>query len=125
VAEYEENQEPEKKEEQLEDLAVTPQEWKFLLGGQPHMLKELYGTQRDRYMNSQQENMKFDGKGNVTGLKTFEDHLYKQDESGAYEKMVPAGVIRTFPASTQKRLYDWLLKASGLDVRAEEKAGNS
>lgn len=123
----------ERKEESLPELSASPAEWKFRMGGKEYCLRELYGTQRDRYMTASQENLKFDQKGNVVGLRSFDDHqvaliklgLYEKDDSGTFTKMVPDAIIRSFPASTQKTLYDRLQKMCGLDPKADEATGNS
>ena len=91
-------------------------------------LRELTGTERDKYLSSMSSRMKYDAKGKPIGIKSFdglqaallERTLYDSDDN-----LVEKAVIQEYPSSTLQALYEASQKLSALDEKAEDDAKNA
>ncbi len=92
-----------------------------------YVLKELNGTERDKFLNNMSARMRTDPSGKPTGLKTFDglqSYLISRslfDEEG---KLVSEKEINSWPARVQAALFTEAQKLSGLDQGAEETVKN-
>lgn len=94
-----------------------------------YVIREMMGTDRDKWLNTMATRMKVDNKGNSLGVREF-DGLQSSlisrclyNESGA---LVLIEVISRYPASVQKSLFSLCEELNSLgDVKkAEETAKN-
>lgn len=86
-------------------------------------LKELFGDERDAWLDIQQTKVKFDPKGNPTGISSIKDVAASLISMCLYDeadKRVPIDVIRKLPAESQDDLFDACQRMNGLDKRALE-----
>lgn len=94
----------------------------------PHILRELTGDERDKWVNMMKGKMNFDTKtGKPTGLKSVdgvESDLVFKTLWTLEGKKVPIKQISAFPSKTLSLLFKRCLKINGLDNKAEEREKN-
>ena len=92
-----------------------------------YSVNEMTGLERDAYLTAFNSKMRMspDGRSTMTDFKNIQALLLSKtirDEDT--NKLVEIKVIETWPARTQKALFDIAQKLSGLDAKAEETAKN-
>ena len=90
-----------------------------------YTLRELIGKTRDEYLTSIADKMKYDGKGNPSGLKNFDglqSSLLSRTLFDAESKPVSVEKLDAFPASALTTLFEKSQELSGMDKKAPEKA---
>ena len=93
----------------------------------PYILREMNGKERDSHLTSIADRMKYDAKGNVKGLKSFDGlhaallkrTLFKEDGTNVTEE-----VIQEFPASVVSKLFDKSQEINALDDDSAKEAKN-
>jgi len=104
-------------------VSLTLQEKPVKIDGQTWKVKEMMGTQRDKWMKSMSLRMRTDAAGKVSGLKEYDGlHtslicLCLHDPDG---NLVKSDVADKWPASAQTKLFDLCQKVNGLGEAAEE-----
>lgn len=92
-----------------------------------YTLREMEGRDRDAYLNSMGDRMKFSNNGKVIGLKSFDGHQGKlltrclYDEHG---ELVALKDCQSFPTSVLDALFKRAEKLNALDVKSEEDEKN-
>lgn len=92
-----------------------------------YTLRELDGTQRDKFLNIMSETMKNGPDGRPVGLKTFENfqaNLLTKSLFDESNQPVPVQVIQTWPTSALTTLFDMAQKISALAPDAKVEAKN-
>jgi hypothetical protein len=95
------------------------------------VLRELSGTQRDKYLNNLGNRARTNKDGKVVGMKDFDGMqanlltrcLYRVN-TGNPDTAFKEGEVQAFPARIQSLLFDKAKELSGMDDDAEESAGN-
>jgi len=92
-------------------------------GDRDLVLKELIGTDRDKYMTKLVSRIRIDPKsGKAVGMKTFEGFQTELLKISLFEngELVSKEFIEELPASTQQVLFEKAQKLSGLDAVVED-----
>ena len=92
-------------------------------GDRDLVLKELSGTDRDKYMTKLVSRIRIDSKsGRAVGMKTFEGFQTELLKISLFEngELVSKEFIEELPASTQQVLFEKAQKLSGLDAVVED-----
>ena len=112
-------------------LSLKRKEFKVVLESEgvetPYLLREMNGKERDSHLTSIADRMKYDAKGNVKGLKSFDGlhaalltrTLFTEDG-----KPVSVDVIQDFPASVVSKLFDKSQEINALDDDSAKEAKN-
>lgn len=93
-----------------------------------YRLRELNGDQRSDYTSFQASKAKIGPDGKVIGIKDYKGFEIKALSMSLYGpdgKLVPEVIIGKLPAKLIKNLAAIVLRISGLDDKAEERAKNS
>lgn len=104
-------------------LKETPVE----IDGASYTLKELSGAQRDAYLDTVGERMRYDEKGNPKGIKTFKGmqaELICRSLTDSNGVLVKKEVVSTWPASVQDGLFKAAQNLSELGNEAVDEAKN-
>jgi len=113
-------------------LSLDREEFPVDLGdGKKYVLRELSGTQRDKYLNNLGGRVRTNADGKVTGMKNFDGLqanllircLFEVQAEGK-EVALKEAEIQKFPAKVQTALFNKAKTMSGMDDDAEDTAGN-
>lgn len=115
-----------KEDNEVLELSLKLKDKKVKLDGADYILQEMTGAQRDAYSQSQNERFVMGADGKVASIKSWEGMqssllalclcVVKENKPVP----VPEDVIQTWPASTQKALFDAAQKLNGLDLKPDE-----
>lgn len=92
-----------------------------------YTLRELDGTERDKYLNNLASRMKVDKGGKPQGIKDFKDlqaDLVSRSLVDGENTNVPIALIQRWPVHVQTELFKMAQKLSALEEGAEEDAKN-
>jgi hypothetical protein len=102
---------------------LTLKEWSFKIDGRSHLIRELDGDDRAKYLDSVSSRVKINNQGKPIGMTTFKGLetgllklcLYEDDA------LVPEKTMAKWPSSLLSRLFDVASDLSGLNEAAKKR----
>jgi len=106
-----------------EEYSLTLKERSFKIDGRVHVIRELDGTERGKYLNSVSSRVKSNTQGKPVGMTTFDGLETSLLKLCLYEgdTLVPEKTMSKWPSSLLSKLFDVASDLSGLNEAAKKK----
>jgi len=105
------------------EFKLTLKEVPVILDGKNHVLRELNGSQKGKYLNKMSKQITLNEKGKISGFKDLaglETALLSLCLYDEKDVLVPIEILESFPSSVLGKLQEAASELNGLNEKGQE-----